>query len=489
MINTLLSELFCLAQIHPCLIPCNRESFYFIKTVLLTCVVFCLQGLVEGRVIECPSCHEDTEVPVGLEVRHLKKRVVRTVPLPGEPPGERVEKEVGVEGCWAVPGEVVGAAVGVEGRVYLGVATKDGPLRLYDHGGGLVRVIDVGPGGEALVRPRLALDPSRGVLTVLSTRKTAPYIASYDRELRPLTSIRPPQLQSPTGISHHPTLDLYIIPDRGARALLLITPQGTLHRKLDALGDGELLQGVAVGCDVTGVHTHWATSDWGAGGVIRVFTRRGEGVGVYGGHFRYPYGVTLDKEGGVIVCDSHNHRLVRLPLSAINLPLDDVTNNDDVIANGDVTATSDVIKPDIPVTGVQSKDGNQAQDGKRTNKTKTTKTQDKTGNKKPAVVKKKPGSEKKPPPVNSSSKKGKTPAKTPAKIQTPASKEPSMTVPSKDKPTTQESKISDWETVLCTRQFHLGGPRLVCVTEDNQILLVLRHSEGPSYILLLDNVL
>ena len=271
----------------------------------------CVEGIeaVDGA-ITCPTCKEDTVLPPGLHVTHLRKRLVRSK--------SRDTLGMPLIHSWSVTHQVEDVAIDdVTGVVYLGTCDPIKPIKMYSMTGHYTGHLKA---DRNLFATRLAVDTKRGLLLAIGLDGEISAIVMFDREGTQVGAFHCEQFIHMNSIAYHIGNDVYIVADIDAHCLYYVDPNAEkVVKTIPALTDEELHTDttMSITCDKTGTVSTWATCDW-IGTIVRLYDADGACIKVWDNKGRglnqllSPDGIYMDSSGHLLVSDCDNHRIVRL---------------------------------------------------------------------------------------------------------------------------------------------------------------------------------
>ena len=263
----------------------------------------CLEKLEYKKTIKCPNCRKETDIPTGLQVRHLrKKKNIATKP------------NVSVVHSWIVKHMITEVVIDEDSDVlFIAIGDKGKPIKEYSMNGKYTGYMSA---DVDLQYTRLTVDTKRGLILAMSARA----IVVFDREGTQVATIKCSQFLRLLQISYHVRKDVYIVADIKARCLFYVSPNtNKVVKTIPALTEGELQSDttMCITCDKSGTLSTWATCDRTGntvrlydsdGDCIKVWDNKGSGVG----QIFSPGGLYMDSAGQLLVSDMDNHRIVRL---------------------------------------------------------------------------------------------------------------------------------------------------------------------------------
>ena len=262
----------------------------------------CLEKLEYRKTIKCPNCRKETEIPDGLQVRHLRKKNIRS---------KSAKARIGVVTSWTVEHPITDVVIDEDsGVLFIATGDVEKPIKMYSMMGEYTGY------RRASVHCSLTVDTKRGL--ILATSRTA--ITVFDMEGTQVATVKCSQFQSLNQISYHVRKDVYIVADSGARCIFYVSPNtNKVVKTIPALTEGESQSdtNIHITCDKSGTVSTWAACDWRGntvrlydsdGACIKVWDNKGRGVG----QILSPSGIYMDSAGQLLVNDTGNCRIVRL---------------------------------------------------------------------------------------------------------------------------------------------------------------------------------
>ena len=162
----------------------------------------CLEKLEYRKTIKCPNCRKETEIKDGLQVRHLRKKIVRSV---------AAKPNVSVVHSWTVEHDIIDVVMDEDsGLLFIATGYVEKPILMYSMMGvynGYIKA-DIN-----LQYARLTVDTKRGLILAINTSTSIRAIVVFDREGTQVATIKCSQFQRLLQISYHVRKDVYIVAD------------------------------------------------------------------------------------------------------------------------------------------------------------------------------------------------------------------------------------------------------------------------------------
>ena len=274
----------------------------------------CLEKLERRKTITCPQCRKDTEITPGLHVKHLPK--IR----PGKPSVSNKTIKLNLVKKWET-GKVISAVKIDEDNmfIYAGLDNPGKPVSVYTFGGKhLYGFVD------GYVRPAIAIDTKRR-LTLLGEESNE--IVSYSSNGNMAGKICPKEVGHIDDISYQIQEDMYVVADDKSHCLHFISPSTeSVVRSVPAEEARSATGGkrnVFMAASKSPHSSLLATLD-NEKGLVKLYDGEGNFIKSYGGtgsgfgKLYRPCGICFDHQDRILVCDTGNHRLVRLSPDAVD---------------------------------------------------------------------------------------------------------------------------------------------------------------------------
>ena len=273
----------------------------------------CLEKLERRKTITCPQCRKDTEITPGLHVKHLPK--IR----PGKSAPSSNNIKLKLIKTWETRKQISDVKVDEESMViYVGVDNRGKPVSVYTLGGKHLYGLEYDSG-----RPAVAIDTKRR-LTLLGVEKK---IVSYSSNGNMAGKICPKELGHISDIAFQIQQDLYVAADDKSHCLHFISPSiESVVRSVPAEEARSTTGGymnVFMAASKSPHSSLLATLDLEKG-LVKLYDGEGNFIRSYGGtgsgfgKLKRPSGICFDHQDRILVCDTGNHRLVRLSPDAVD---------------------------------------------------------------------------------------------------------------------------------------------------------------------------
>ena len=272
----------------------------------------CLEKLERKKTITCPQCRKDTEIPVGLQVKHLPKKLPKKSTT-----GKYLSTkcELTLVKSWEVKTDIISVNIDEKNiLIYAGTNGANDQIQVYTFAGELVNTIQH---SKENATPKLAIDTKRGLL--LSGYVSD--IKSFHSDGERVGIITCPKVKFISNLVYEYSNDRYVVADRKAHCLAFISPSTESMVRSAPAEEARPTKGggrnMYMAASKSPHSSLLATLD-SEKGLVKLYDGEGNFIRSYGGtgsgfgKLSRPSGICFDHQDRILVSDMNNHRLVRL---------------------------------------------------------------------------------------------------------------------------------------------------------------------------------